>query len=195
MLRMCLFDLGETDIANIKSISKEELLSFYDKHIHPSSPHRSVLSVHVKSQIETTVPDFAQQLADGVRIFIAKEGYDIPPAEVAEAVKGDVNSLPQNLYNLILKHGYDKDRVAGSMAKGAEMFKAQITMNGAANGAATPKSNVLKEIKVEDMQKFRSTLRVGDKPAPVQPLETFYECESPRLWSESEEVWVISVLS
>jgi hypothetical protein len=116
-----------------------------------------------------------------VRIFIAKEGYDIPPDEVTEAVKGDINSLPQNLYTLILKHGYDKDRVTGSMAKGAEMFKAQITMNGVADDTATPKWNVLKEIKVEDMQTFRNTLRVGDKPAPVQPLETFYECESPRL--------------
>jgi len=173
--------LGETDITNIKSISKEELLSFYNKYIHPSSPHRSVLSVHVKSQIENKVPDFAQQLADGVRIFIAKEGYDIPPGEVTEAVKDDVNSLPQNLYTLILKHGYDKDRVAGSMAKGSEMFKAQISMNGVANGAAGPRWNLLKEIKVEDIQKFRNTLRVGDKPTPVQPLETFYECESPRL--------------
>ena len=154
---------------------------FYHKHIHPSSPHRSVLSVHVKSQIENKIPDFAQQLADGVRIFIAKEGYDIPPDEVTDAVKGDINSLPQNLYTLIIKHGYDKDRVTGSMAKGAEMFKAQITMNGVADDTTTPKWNVLKEIKVEDMQTFRNTLRVGDKPAPVQPLETFYECESPRL--------------
>jgi insulysin len=172
---------GETDVANIKTISKEELLSFYDKHIHPSSPHRCVLSIHLKSQIESKVPDFAQQLADGVRIFIANEGYDIPPAEVAEAVNGDVNSLPQNLYALILQHGYDKDRVAASMAKGKEMFEAQITMNGDSDGVATPISKVLKEVMVEDIKKFRSTLRVGDKPAPVQPLETFYECESPRL--------------
>ena len=137
--------------------------------------------MHVKSQIESKVPDFAQQLANGVRVFIANEGYDIPPSEVAEAVKGDVNSLPQNIYGLVLKHGYDKDRVASSMAKGAEMFKAQITMNGVTNEASAPMWHVLKEIKVEDMQKFRSTLKVGDKPTPVQPLETFYECESPRL--------------
>lgn len=167
---------------NIKTISKEELLSFYNKYIHPSSPHRRVLSVHVKSQIEHHPPDFTEQLATGVRLFIANEGYDIPPSEVAEAFKGDLSLVPQNLYSIIIGHGYDKDRVAKSMAKGAEIFDAQIAMDGVANGNGGIKSHVLREVKVENIKKFRSTLKVDDKPSPVQPLETYYESQSPKLW-------------
>lgn len=156
-------------------------MSFYDRYIHPSSPYRSVLSVHVKSQIEHQPPDFAQQMADNVRLFIANEGYDIPPPEVAEAVKGDPSLIPQNLYSVIVNHGYNKDRVAASMAKGAEILKAQIEANSITNGDGPAKTQVMKEVKVDDIHKFRSTLKAGEKPAPVQPLETFYESHSPRL--------------
>jgi hypothetical protein len=162
------------------------LLTFYNKYIHPSSPHRSVLSVHVKSQIEHNPTPLADQLAQGVRLFIANEGYDIPPAEVTEAVKGDIHQVPQKVYELILKHGYNHERVAKSLAKGADMFSAQAAAQAipTANGTVEKdgaKVQVLKEIRIQDLQKFRATLKVGEKPAPIQPLETFYECESPRL--------------
>ena len=156
-------------------------MSFYNRCIHPSSPHRSVLSVHVKSRIEHQPPDPAQQLADNVRLFVANEGYDIPPPEVAEAVKGDSSLIPQNLYALIVKHGYNKDRVAKSMAKGAEILNAQIAANAVVNGKNVASSRAIKEVKVDDIHKFRSTLKLGEKPSPVLPLETFYESHLPRL--------------
>ena len=93
---------------NIKQISKEELLSFIDKYIHPSSPHRSVLSVHVKSQIENHLPNSTDQLVTDVRLFIAGEGYDISPSEVADAIKGDFSSIQDRISTLLLKHGYDE---------------------------------------------------------------------------------------
>jgi len=174
---------GETDIANIKKISKTELLAFVDTYIHPSSPHRSVLVVHVKSQIETKVPVFEDQLAEGVRLFITNEGYDIPPSKITEAVKGDISLLPQTLYSILLSHGYDQERVTKSMTKGADMFKAQteIMMNGSAKESNGTYSHVLQEVRIQDIQKFRAGLPMDDKPVPIQPLETFYECESPRL--------------
>jgi len=137
--------------------------------------------VHVKSQIEHQPPDFEQQLAENVRLFIANEGYDIPPHEVAEAVKGDPSSIPQSLYAVIVKHGYNQERVAVSMAKGEEILKAQIAANGVTNGEGRSKPQVLKEVTVKDIHKFRGTLKMGEKPSPVQPLETFYESHSPRL--------------
>ncbi len=182
-LRTSFDQTGEVDIANIKKISKEELLAFVDKHIHPSSPDRSVLTVHVKSQIEPKATAFEDQLAEGVRLFIANEGYDIPPSKVTEAVKGDRAVLPETLYSILLSHGYNQERVMKSMTKGADMFKAQteIMTNGDAHQSNGIHPNVLKEIRINDVQSFRTTLLMDDKPVPVQPLETFYECESPRL--------------
>lgn len=174
---------GEIDIANIKKISKESLLAFVDKYIHPSSPDRTVLTVHVKSQIEPKATTFEDQLAEGVRLFITNEGYDIPPSKVTEAVKGDPAVLPETLYSIILSHGYDQERVMKSMTKGADMFKAQteVLTNGNAHQSKVGHPNVLKEIRIDDVQSFRTTLLMDDKPVPVQPLETFHECESPRL--------------
>src|SRR5208282_5802350 len=125
---------------NIKQISKEELLSFFDKHIHPSSLHRSVLSVHVKSQIENNLPNSADQLVADVRLFIVDEGYDIPPSEVADAVNGDFSSIPDRISSLLLKHGYDRDRVAQSLAKSTKVFNAQTATN---TGTTESTSNVL----------------------------------------------------
>ena len=64
--------------------------------------------------------------------------------------------------------------MAQSLAKSAEMFNAQTAVNTGATGST---SNVLKEVHVDNLKKFRNTLKVDDKPAPVQPLLTFYECE------------------
>jgi len=133
------------------------------------------------------MPDPIEQLAEAVRLFVANEGYDVAPNEVTEAVKGDPSLIPQNIYALILAHGYDEERVAISMAKGAEMLNTQMTGNGTAENGNGIADRVLKEIRVEDVQKFRDTLVVDEKPLPVQPLETFYELESPRLWLEREE--------
>jgi hypothetical protein len=125
------------------------------------------------------MPDPTEQLAQAVRLFIATEGYDVPPTDVTEAVKGDPSLVPQNIYKLIVAAGYDQARVAKSMAKGAEMLNAQMTPNGTSEKGVA--HYALKEVRVDDLQKFRETLEVGGKPCPVQPLETFYECESPRL--------------
>ena len=153
----------------------------YDKYIHTSSPHRSVLSVHVKSQIESSLPGFGEQLAEGVRLFIANEGYDVPPSEVAESIKGDLSQLPQRLFAVIVKHGYDQERALQSLEKGAEMFKAQTEVNGEPNGEVKHKPEGLREIKIQDMKAFRKTLKLDEKPTPVQPLEIYYESQSPRL--------------
>lgn len=165
----------------MKTISKNELLVFFDKYINPASPHRSVLSVHVKSQIAYQLPDFQQQLADNIRLFIAQEGFDIPPSDVAEVVKEDTSRIPQEILALIIKHGYDKDLAIKSMEKGSAMLEAQISANAASTGKGEISANVLNEVKIDDIQKFRATLRVGEQPLPIQPLETFYESHSPKL--------------
>jgi hypothetical protein len=173
--------LGDTEIENVRTISKDELLAFYDRYINPCSPHRSVLSVHVKSQVAHQSPDLQQQLAEGIRLFLAQEGFDIPASEVAEAVKTDVGRIPQEILALIIKHGYDRELAVKSMAKGSAMLEAQIAANNAsATGTQTP-FKVLNEVKIDDIRKFQATLTVGDKPMPIQPLETFYESHSPKL--------------
>ena len=158
--------VGETDIATIKRISKGELLSFVDKYIHPSSPHRSVLLVRVQSQVEKQLPSSEDRLVADVRVFLAGEGYDIPPSEVEEAVKMDTSLIEQNLRDLMLKRGYDQERVAQTLGK-PDLLNAQVVVNG----RAMP--NVLKEVTVNDLE-FRNTLKLDNKPVPIQPLETFY---------------------
>jgi hypothetical protein len=132
---------------------------------YPSSPHRSVLSVHVKSQIEKQLPSPEDQLVADVRGFIAGEGYDIPSPEMEEVVKGDIGQIKQNLRRLMLQRGYDQERVTQTLEK-QELPNPQPALNG----GAIPK--VLKELAVEDLE-FRNTLKVDNKTAPIQALETF----------------------
>jgi hypothetical protein len=124
--------------------------------------------VHVKSQIESHPPTSTDQLVGDIRSFIASEGYDLPPSEVADAANGDYDQITQNLRSLMLKHDYNKSRVDESLAKRAEMN------NSPSSTKTTPKSNILREVKVDDVRSFRKTLKVDQKPAPVQSLETFY---------------------
>lgn len=116
-----------------------------------------------------------------MRIFIANEGYDVPPSEVTEAIEGDLSQLPQRLFALIIKHGYDQARALQSLEKGAEMFKAQTEVSGEINGQVNHKPEGLRETKIQDLKAFRKTLKLDEKPSPVQPLEIYYESQSPRL--------------
>jgi hypothetical protein len=156
---------------NLRQSSKEELLSFIDTKIHPSSSHRSVVSVHVKSQIKSHPRTSTDQLVSEIRFFITREGYDIPPSEVSEAANGDYDQITQNLHSLMLKHGYDNTRVEESLAKWTEMNNSPSTTK------STGTFNILNEVKVIDIDNFRKTLKMDQKPAPVQLLQTFYRCE------------------
>ena len=101
-----------------------------------------------------------------VRVFLAGEGYDILPSEVEEAVKGNTSLIEHSLRDLMLKRGYDQERVAQTLGK-PDLLNAQVVVNG----RAMP--NVLKEVTVNDLE-FRNTLKLDNKPVPIQPLETFY---------------------
>jgi hypothetical protein len=126
--------------------------------------------VHVKSQIESHPPTSTDPLISDVRSFITSEGYDIPPSEITETINGDYDQITQNLHSLILKHGYDKTRVEESLARRAE------TNGSPSTTKTTGRCNILKEVKVDDIDSFRKTLKADQKPSPVQSLQTFYEC-------------------
>ena len=153
---------------------KEELLSYIDTHIHPSSPHRRVLSVHVKSQAKQNVANIREQLLGDDGLLIAGEGYDVRPPDVEKAIEREVEPITQNLQSLNLTHGYDQEQMEQSLAKWTHMFESQLAKNGEPTGAAAVAS-VLNEVTVEDIDKLRRTLKVDDKPAPVQQLQTFFE--------------------
>jgi hypothetical protein len=166
----------------VQKVSKEELLSFYDRYINPSSPSRSVLSVHVTSQIPPPASHFTEQLLEGIKFFVASEGYDLNPSEIAAAIQGDLDLLPQKLCTLLVSKGYEKMRVELSMAKGSDILKAQTGMNGLVHpSGGNGLEGGVKEVRVTDLPAFKNTLRKDVRPMPVQPLETFYESGSPKL--------------
>jgi hypothetical protein len=141
-----------------------------------------VLSVHVASQIQPPPNHFTERLLEGIKVFVEREGYEIPPFELVEAIEGDPKDIPQRLHALMISKGYDKPRVDLSMAKGSEMFKAQSEMNGVVlpvDGSGLKCE--LQERRITDLQAYKKSLKVDDKPMPVQPLETFYESGSPKL--------------
>jgi len=84
--------LEEADIARVSSISKENLLSFYDKYINPSSPRRSVLSIPIKSQTLGHTFDSPQNTEESE--FVTNEGYNIPSHQVFKV----------NILTLVLLH-------------------------------------------------------------------------------------------
>jgi hypothetical protein len=119
-------------------------------------------------------------LAERIRIFIAREGYDVSPTAITEIVQQDSHLIPQSVFDLLVSNGYDKNRVGASIARGANVFKPEVVLNGT-NGHATRKNKPLNEIWIDDVEEFRKTLELGDTPSPVVPLETYYEAQSPKL--------------
>ena len=163
--------LGEKRIAHLKEISQDAVLAFFDEYICPTSCNRSLLSVQVKSQIEKGESGGNAQLLAEVRVLLASEGYNIPPAEVSSAVQGDPPEILTNLTSLLLRHGYDDhDRISQTIGR------LESLAMGSKETYDTSPLKVLKETNVEDLEQFRSSLEVGEYPKPIEPLETFYKC-------------------
>jgi len=154
--------LEDAEMQTLRSISREDLLVFYYKYIHPSSPDRRVLSVHVKSQIPEETVHAPQRSVDGETVFLENRGYIIYPNEHTEPEESDGN-LPF------------KNRGHGMIGCLAKFFELDKAIKGVKYWIGHCQSPILKQIglTVDGIQSFQRRLVSSAKVTPVRPLATF----------------------
>ncbi|KAH8889372.1 ubiquitin carboxyl-terminal hydrolase-like protein [Thozetella sp. PMI_491] len=163
------FQAAQHDAAQIKSITKEDLVQFYMHYIHPSSKHRAKLAIYLVAQAKSDVS--TKQISDLVKTLdldaetARKAATDLQARltaadhDIAKEIEGLTNYL---LHDLMVPET--------QLKTAAEAWKKIHSSNGNTNGlhedATSPALNGIEPVLIEDIRTYKAGLVVspGAKP-------------------------------
>lgn len=161
------------DIENLKTITKQEVVDFYNKYISPSSPTRSVMYINIKSA--KAKPLTAGQITTSVFASLAaKYKFDISPEEYTE-----LSTKVQKL-----GHQTDASKYVQTMlekkGKGAISAKfiedAIREIEDLSRAEQQPRGRTLgDEYTVKSTAWFKSRIPLTEAPVPVKDVSVYEE--------------------
>ena len=195
------FTQVETDVANLKTLNKEDLIAFFQYYIHPTSPHRAKLSIHMIAQsspksIAEKIP-VSEQKARVINLitkYLTSMGIDAEPEalkhrfEMVDVAGGDQSGI----INAMLKYMSEEANVPVEQSKkvleqgeqllttilpqiGIEVHSGPEKMLDLPKAPAVPKT-----IFIDSVHEYKSGQRVSEGPKPVQDLNDFADFD-PKL--------------
>ena len=195
------FTQVETDVENLRSLTKRDMKAFFDHYIEPTSLHRAKLSVHMIAQstpkkIEAFTSVFEQKKEvlnllnkhftslgiDGNSALLSSrfENVDIAGGDeagilnaISDHLSNDIDVQPA-LLTKVLDQGPQTIRTILS-GLGIEAY---ATSGDVAHFPKAPK--VKKTTHIEDVREYKASLKVSTGPKPVMDLSEFEDLE-PKL--------------
>ncbi|RXK37995.1 insulysin [Tremella mesenterica] len=157
------FGKRETDIANIRSTKKPDLLRTFMTHIHPSSSSTRKLSVHMKSQYQGVKFD-ATSLAPITTAF-GKHGIAVDQSALQSLLgsKPDLEKVKTFARSAVAKVESLSQEVKSELENIIEALKP----TGEEVELKLREGNVW----IEDIQEFKAGLIPSKAPLPIEPLK------------------------
>jgi insulysin len=147
------FMQNEQDVAELQTISKQELVDFYRHYVHPGSPHLKKLSVHIGSQVQSMSEPWTH-----VHNCLTAHGLDISPQDVHAAMT--TLSLEDAVKQLA--NGCTPEQLEQLHAQ----INAQISMEPV-HPESTRKELLDKNELVVDAVAFKAKLQLTQAPYPM----------------------------
>uniref|UniRef100_A0A060T1A7 ARAD1C18700p n=1 Tax=Blastobotrys adeninivorans TaxID=409370 RepID=A0A060T1A7_BLAAD len=169
----------EKDAELIRQLSKKDIVDFFNKYISPTSPDRTKLVVHIRSQcspkqsLHNLVACSVVNVATSLDRSLDIEVDDIRKA-IADSTEGEEGTLSETL-DKVKKHLHetypDHTDLCNKVASvAAETVESQI------NGDTRKKYP--EGIKIEDGTAYKETLQLSEHPQPVVDLDTYWDAGS-----------------
>ena len=195
------FLLVDEDVKHIKPLTKTDLIEFFKYHIHPQSPHRAKVSVHLQAQSSPkiaagtlTSSEQAEKLVSALSKSFTALGLDISSPELSERLASvDISGGDQagmlSVISDILRDAGARDEELPAVVEhfqqllGTVLPGLGIEVKSLINGEATelPEAPQMKETTlIDNVYDYKSSLTISKGPRPAVPLSTFEETE-PRL--------------
>lgn len=163
--------LDENDVEILRNTSLEDVVAFFNTYVHPDSPSRRKLSVHLHSQSVPSTPGvkFSVPASEAFLSTLKNHGIPVeemqyrelskaePPIEAVRAFWTDTLSHMPGLESA------DKDRLLGAIEEVAQAHPAQVAelVDG---GKAELKAGA---VVIEDIARFKASLPLGPAAVPV----------------------------
>jgi len=194
----------EHDVAHLKPLKKPDMIDFFNHYIHPTSPARAKLSVHMIAQGSPksiagsmTGPEKEEKVisllvkylnATGVNADIETLSQHLAQVDIAD---GDQAGL-MDAVSKYLKHDaqVSEDQSTQILEQGQQLLGTALpslgievrqVVDGAGEGEELPEAPRMKPTTViENVHEFKAAMAASAGPRPVVGLSTFEESE-PKL--------------
>jgi insulysin len=195
------FNQVESDVAHLRPLTKAAMVEFFNHYIHPTSPNRAKLSIHLvaqssPSEVANHIPDADRKgkFIDLLSKHLTSSGISVESDRLAshfaavDVTGGDQPAILTAVTSYLVDHAsasatqveqivHDGTKLLGTIlpAMGIEI-KAAAESDKDLPPAPAVKDTVL----ITDVRDFKSSLKVGPAPRPVVELREYEEFE-PKL--------------
>lgn len=182
-------------MAILRTITKQEIVEFYEKYITPSSPQRAKLSIHLiaeKSTEKNKAPNLLtpeqqkQMLVQNLTQFLSDAGIKAEVEVLSRSFKDVDISTPENIASTVgnyLKEDWklDDGKYTDVMERGIALLKELHPQLVAQSVNENEGEDILKDsVVIEDVVAWKAGLTLTRAARPVRPLVEFEETE-PKL--------------
>ena len=146
---------GSKDVAELATVTKDEVLALFLSHVHPSSTTRSKLSVHSRSQ-QPRPKHVSIAAAEAFERLVQEAGIAVDGISWREDFAADAEPLASDF----TKHweGEAVEKLLVALPELLEMHPARADSEGALRDGV---------IHIEDPKAFRASLKVSEPPKPL----------------------------
>lgn len=196
------FHSAEEDVAHLRPLSKADLTEFFNHYIHPTSPHRAKLSVHMIAQgspaaLARHIPeaDKKTKFIGLLSKYLTSSGVGVDHDvltqrfESVDVVGGDRPSITEALSTYLSQDAQKlPEEVSAIIAKGEQLLATALPSLGievppvvdGVDGGLPEAPPVKATSLIENVHDFKAALPVSVGPRPVTDLRNFEELE-PKL--------------
>jgi insulysin len=161
------FAKSETEIAELRKVNKADVLAFFKKWVHPASPHRRKLSVHMKSQAEAVAePKFDPASAAAIVAAFTKHGVPVDQAALQQlmSTSPELAAVKAFATQLVDKAALDADATA-------ELKALTDALPPAPEPAAAAEAKLRAgNVAITDIHAFKDSLTPAKAAVPLEPL-------------------------
>ena len=192
------------DVAHLKPLTKAELIEFFNRYIHPTSPSRAKLSIHMIAQASPKA--LAANISDAERKskvigllgkYLTSTGIDVDMDvfsqrfESVDVASGDCGGIVECIKTYLNDDAQaQKDQISQIIEQGEQLLKTTLPslgvdipplLNGAEEPADLPPVPPMKAtLYIKNVYEYKAALPVSAGARPVTDLREFEET-TPKL--------------
>ena len=193
---------AETDVANLRAITQQDMVDFFHRYVSPTSPHRAKVSVHLVSQASASqaAPDISpdeqrEKFLSLITKSLNTAGVGADHEQLAarfadvDIASGDQDAMMGALQSYLTEDAGVPDDHAGAVIEGAAQVMGmalpslgiELKTKSGTGAEELPQAPEMKPSTIiEDVTAFKAALQVGPAPRPTKDLSTYEELE-PKL--------------
>ncbi|KAL8828667.1 MAG: hypothetical protein Q9170_006498 [Blastenia crenularia] len=190
------FMQNETDVAHLKPLSKQDMIDFFNHFIHPTSPSRAKLSVHMIAQSSPkalagniSAVEQKEKLVAMLGKYLTSVGINTDTEKLStrfdlvDVADGDQNAIISAIASYLKEdEQVSEDTVSAVLEQGQQLLGTVLPSLGievkVEEEDLPPAPKVKETTVIDDVFDFKSRLAVSAGPRPVRDLREFEEVDA-----------------